>query len=139
MGLPPGFKLTGQTAQQKLAQISIASIIGGSIPGVDGGFELDVAMQLDATYTTTQIVMTEAGSSVAGGPITSQDGTSHMEYSGGPFKEVDVHPEGTVDYDGTLHLIPAFYISLLGQAGPSPSRTSPSRFPSPRRSGCSTR
>lgn len=126
---PPGFKLTGQTAQQKLAQISIASIIGGSIPGVDGGFELDVAMQLDATYTTTQIVMTEAGSPVAGGPITSQDGTSHMEYSGGPFKEVDVHPEGTVDYDGTLHLIPAFYISLLGQSWSIPIADIPISFP----------
>ncbi len=125
----PGFKLSGQTAQQKLASVSIGSIIGGSIPGIDGGFELDVAMQLDATYTTTQIVMTEAGAAVSGGPILAQDGTSSMDYSGGAFTEVEIHPEGTVDYDGTLHLIPAFYISLLGQNWSIPIADIPISFP----------
>ena len=126
---PPGFKLSGQTAQQKLASISIATIIGASIPGIDGGFELDVAMQLDATYTTQQIVIQEKGQPVSGGPILSQDGASNMLYSGGPFTEVDVHPEGTVDYDGTLHLIPAFYISLLGQDWSIPIADIPISFP----------
>jgi MYXO-CTERM domain-containing protein len=126
---PPGFKLSGQTAQQKLASISIGTIIGGSIPGVDGGFELDVAMQLDATYTTQQIVLSQAGAPVSGGPILSQDGTSKMDYAGGAFTEVDIHPEGTVDYDGTLHLIPAFYISLLGQNWNIPIADIPISFP----------
>jgi hypothetical protein len=128
-GFPPGFALSSQTAKQKLAQVGIGDIIGGSIPGIDGGFELDVAMELTATYTTTKIVMTEKEQPVSGGPILSEDGTSSMLYSGGPFTEVDVHPEGTVDYDGTLHLIPAFYIELLGQSWSIPIADIPIEFP----------
>lgn len=126
---PPGFGVSSKTAQQKLAQVSIASIIGSSIPGIDGGFELDVAMELTATYTTTQIVLMSKDEPVSGGPILSEDGTSSMLYSGGPYSEVDVHPEGTVDYDGTLHLIPAFYIELLGQSWQIPIADIPMSFP----------
>ncbi|MEZ4314000.1 MAG: DUF1573 domain-containing protein [Polyangiaceae bacterium] len=130
---PPGFSLSSQTAKQKLAQVSIGSIIGGSIPGIDGGFELDVAMELTATYTTTQIVMTNAevepAELVSGGPIVSEDGVSSMLYSGGAYTEVDIHPEGLVDYDGTLHIIPAFYVSLLGQNWSIPIADIPISFP----------
>lgn len=126
---PPGFALSSKTAQQKLAQVSIGDIIGASIPGIDGGFELDVAMELTATYTTTQIVMLEAEAPVSGGPIVSDDGASSMVYGGGAFTEVDVHPEGTVDYDGTLHLIPAFYVELLGQSWNIPIADIPITFP----------
>lgn len=126
---PPGFSLSSKTAQQKLAQVSIGSIIGASIPGIDGGFELDVAMELTATYTTTAIVMTEQDAPVSGGPILSDDGASSMLYSGGAFTEVDVHPEGTVDYDGTLHIIPAFYVELLGQSWSIPIADIPLSFP----------
>lgn len=128
-GFPPGFSLSSKTAQQKLAQVSIGSIIGASIPGIDGGFELDVAMELTATYTTTQIVLTEQDAPVSGGPILSEDGASSMLYSGGAYSEVDVHPEGTVDYDGTLHLIPAFYVELLGQNWSIPIADIPISFP----------
>jgi hypothetical protein len=126
---PPGFSLTSKTAQQKLAQIGVADIIGASIPGIDGGFELDVAMELTATYTTTRIVMTEKDQPVLGGPIMTEDGISSMSYSGGPFTEVDVRPEGMVDYDGTLHLIPAFYIELLGKSWSIPIADIPMAFP----------
>jgi MYXO-CTERM domain-containing protein len=128
-GFPPGYSLSSKTAQQTLAQVSIGSIIGASIPGIDGGFELDVAMELTATYTTTKIVMTEKDMPVSGGPILSEDGVSSMLYSGGAFTEVDVHPEGTVDYDGTLHLIPAFYVELLGQSWSIPIADIPMSFP----------
>ncbi|MBK8253764.1 MAG: hypothetical protein IPK82_13990 [Polyangiaceae bacterium] len=128
-GFPPGFAVSSKTDQQKLAQVSIGSIIGGSIPGIDGGFELDVAMELTATYTTTQIVLVENEQPVAGGPILSEDGVSNMLYSGGPNTLVDVHPEGTVDYDGTLHLIPAFYVELLGQSWSIPIADIPISFP----------
>lgn len=127
---PPGFALSSQTQKQTLAQIGVGDIIGGSIPGIDGGFQLDVAMELTATYSTKQIVMVEVEDKpVAGGPILSQDGFSHMMYSGGPYTEVDVHPEGTVDYDGTLHIIPAFYVELLGQSWSIPVADIPISFP----------
>ena len=128
-GFPPGFSLSSKTDNQTLATISIGDIIGGSIPGIDGGFQLDVAMELTATYTTKQIVLVEKEQPVAGGPILSEDGISHMAYSKGAFTEVDVHPEGTVDYDGTIHLIPAFYVELLGQSWSIPVADIPIAFP----------
>lgn len=129
-GFPPGATASGKTAQQTLAQVGISDIIGGSIPGIDGGFELDVAMELQATYATTQIVLeTTEGKPVKGGPIQSDDGVSSMEYLGGPSVEVDVHPEGWLEYDGVLHLIPAFYVDLLGQTWQIPIADIPISFP----------
>jgi hypothetical protein len=125
----PGFALEGKTKQQTLAQISIAQIIGASIPGIDGGFELDVAMELKATYTTQKIVVDRHDKPVTGGPILSQDAATGQKYTGGAFLETTVHPEGTVDYDGTLHLIPAFYVKLLGQSWSIPVADVPVSFP----------
>jgi MYXO-CTERM domain-containing protein len=125
----PGVKLSGVTNPQKLASVGLKDIIGG-IPGLDGGFELDVAMQLDATYTTEQIVVTSTeGNPAEGGPISSEAGQSTIKYLGGPSIELDVHPEGTVKYDGILHLVPAFYISVLGQSWQIPVADIPISFP----------
>ncbi len=126
---PPGFALSSKTQNQTLAKIGIGDIIGGSIPGIDGGFQLDVAMELKATYTTQKIVILEAETPVQGGPILSQDGVSSSVYSGGAYQELDIHPEGTVDYDGVLHLIPAFYVKLLGQNWSIPVADIPIAFP----------
>jgi MYXO-CTERM domain-containing protein len=127
----PGVSITGETPQQKLVSIGLSDILGGSIPGVDGGFELDVAMALKTTYVNERIVVTQAvdGQPVKGGPITSEDGETTCVYKGGPYVELDVHPEGTVDYDGILHLIPAFYISVLGKDWSIPIADIPIAFP----------
>lgn len=116
-GFAPGATVEGSTPQTKLAQIGLADILGGAIPGVDGGFELDVAMALKTTYTNERIVVTTAadGKPVKGGPILAEDGETTCSYVGGPSIELDVHPEGTLDYEGVLHLIPSFYISVLGK------------------------
>jgi MYXO-CTERM domain-containing protein len=112
----PPVLLSSKTATQKIAQVSVANLIGAKIPGIDGGFELDAAVELDVAYQTDRIVLeTTDGMPVSGGPITTEDGSSKTPYLGGPSAEIDVHPEGTVDYDGVLHLIPAFYVSLLGK------------------------
>ena len=125
----PGVKLSGLTTPQKIASVGLKDIIGG-IPGLDGGFELDIAMQLDATYTTNQIVVTTTdGVPVEGGPITSAGGKSSAKYLSGPSMELDVHPEGTVSYDGILHLVPTFYISVLGQDWKIPVADIPIPFP----------
>ena len=125
----PGVKLSGVTLPQKIASVGLKDIIGG-IPGLDGGFELDIALQLDATYTTNQIVVTTTdGVAVEGGPITSAAGKSSVKYLSGPSMELDVHPEGTVSYDGILHLVPAFYISVLGQDWKIPVADIPIPFP----------
>jgi MYXO-CTERM domain-containing protein len=128
-GYDPGVKLSGLTNPQKIASVGLKDIIGG-IPGLDGGFELDIAMQLDATYTTDQILVTTTeGAPAEGGPITGAQPKSSIKYLSGPSIELDVHPEGTVSYDGILHLVPAFYISVLGQSWQIPVADIPISFP----------
>lgn len=129
-GFEPGVTVSGKTQEQTLAQIGIADIIGGSIPGIDGGFELNVAMELEATYVTKRIaLMTTDGKAVKGGAIVSDTGESSVEYLSGPSIEIDVHPEGTVDYSGIIHLIPAFFVELLGQSWSIPIADIPIEFP----------
>lgn len=112
----PGHATSASSMVQKLAQVSVGNIIGGAIPGIDGGFELDAQVDLTATYITDRIVIrTTDGVEVPGGALVQADGQSTTPAIGGPSIDLDVNPEGHVDYDGTLHLIPAFYVSLLGQ------------------------
>ncbi len=129
-GFKPGASIEGVTQPQKLFQVGIGDIIGGSIPGIDGGLELDVAMELKATYVNERnVITTTDGQTVSGGVIESQDGQTSTPYPGGPNIELDVHPEGFVDYDGVLHLIPAFYVELLGQTWNIPIVDIPIAFP----------
>ncbi|MCC6553343.1 MAG: hypothetical protein IT372_10030 [Polyangiaceae bacterium] len=126
----PGVTMSSTTDQVTLAQVSIGDIVGGSIPGIDGGFELDVAMEVEARYETHRLVVaTVDGAPAAGGDITSDNDQTSTEYPGGPSIELDVHPEGSVKYDGTLHLIPAFYVDLLGQSWSIPIADIPIGFP----------
>jgi MYXO-CTERM domain-containing protein len=129
-GYAPGVTLSSTTMPQQIASIDISSIIGGSIPGVDGGFALDVAVELDATYVTDRIVCdTTDGNAVPGGPITTPDGTSSVPFVKAAYLELDVHPEGTVSYSGVVHMIPTFYVSLLGNKWDIPIVDVPISFP----------
>lgn len=129
-GWEPGITLASSTAPQRLASVSLADIIGGSIPGIDGRFELDVALDVAARYTTHRVALeTLEEATVPGGDITPESGASSMEYPGGPSVELNVRPEGSVRYEGTLHLIPAFSVSLLGRAWSIPIADIPLAFP----------
>lgn len=111
-----GFQVSGVTEVQTLAEISAADFIGIQFPGVDGGFRLNVQLDLDATYNTTSIVVNETdGSPVAEGPITSEADATRADYFATPFVEHDVHVEGSILYEGTFHLIPSLYLEFLGQ------------------------
>ena len=130
-GWKPGVTISSATAPVQLIQVPISALIGGSIPGIDGGFELDVAMEIESRYQTHRLVVATAGDGepVSGGDITSDADATSTEYPGGPSIELDVHPEGSVEYDGTLHLIPAFYVELLGQSWSIPIADIPIGFP----------
>lgn len=129
-GYAPGVTISGKTNPQTMISVSIGDIVGGSIPGIDGGLELDVAVELQATYTTDRVVIsTTDGVPVQGGPLTSEADTSNVLYTNGPNIELDIHPEGTVHYEGVLHLIPAFYVELLGQSWQIPIADIPIGFP----------
>ncbi|XYH98964.1 choice-of-anchor D domain-containing protein [Sorangium sp. So ce1128] len=129
-GWDPGIMLASSTDLQRLASVSVGDIIGGSIPGIDGRFELDVAMDVTARYVTHRVAIeTLDQATVSGGDITSERGTSATEYMGGPSVELNVRPEGSVRYEGTLHLIPAFSVSLLGREWSIPIADIPLAFP----------
>ncbi|HVY44550.1 MAG TPA: MYXO-CTERM sorting domain-containing protein [Minicystis sp.] len=111
----PGQWLDSTTAPQQIASISLADLLGAQIPGIDGGFELDVAMELKAHYWTTEIDLADAeGNPAEGGPLSKDVEASSMSYKGGPHMDVSVEPKGMVHYDGVVHMIPAFYVSILG-------------------------
>jgi hypothetical protein len=129
-GFAPGYTLTGTTLPQTVADIGLGAIIGASIPGIDGGFQLDVALELASTWVAERIVITTPdGQPVEGGAITSEDGTSNASYLGGPGVELDVHPEGRVDYQGTLHLVPTMFVEILGQKITMPVADIPAPLP----------
>ncbi len=129
-GYAPGVTLSSTTQPQQIASIDLSSIIGGSIPGIDGGFALDVAVELDATYVTDSLaIATTDGTPVAGGPITTPGGESSVPFLNGGYIELDVHPEGTVNYNGVVHVIPTFWVSLLGQQWNIPIVDVPLPFP----------
>jgi hypothetical protein len=129
-GFDPGVTLASKTMPVTIIQVGIGDIVGGSIPGIDGGIEVDLAMELEATYKTQRLVIeTAEGIAVEGGDITSQDGQTSMKYLNGPSVDLDVHPEGTVDYDGVIHFIPAFYVELLGKQWNIPIVDIPMAFP----------
>lgn len=111
-----GVTLSGETEELTLAQVSAESFIGVDIPGLDGGFELNTFVELDATYKTNVINITrwQDGQLVAGGAITAEDDTTSDVYAGEKAVNVSVAPSGEVLYEGTLHLIPAFYIETIG-------------------------
>jgi len=129
-GFDPGVTLSSKTMPVTIIQVGVGDIVGGSIPGIDGGIEVDLAMELAATYKTERMVIeTTDGKLVSGGEITTPDGESSTKYLNGPSIELDVHPEGTVDYDGVIHLIPAFWVELLGKTWNIPIADIPISFP----------
>lgn len=115
-GWAPGATLASKTQPQTILSVGLSDII--SIPSVfvDGGLQVDVQMELAATYTTERIVVeTAEGKSVVGGDITEEGGETKASYLNGPAIDLDVHPEGNVDYDGIIHLIPGMWVEILGQ------------------------
>ncbi len=108
------------SAPVTLAQVDVSALIGASIPGISGGFELDAAVALEVRYTHREfdirhLLAGEVGEQVAGGAIVTKDGDSYAFLGLLPYEDYWVTAKGTLDYDGVLHLIPAFYVSLLGQ------------------------
>ncbi len=129
-GYDPGVTLSSKTMPVTIIQVGIGDIVGGSIPGIDGGILVDLAMELAATYKTERMVIETAdGNPVSGGDITTPDGETSTKYLNGPAIDLDVHPEGTVDYDGVIHLIPAFWVELLGKKWNIPIVDIPIAFP----------
>lgn len=110
---PNGAAATGVTKELTLFDVNLLGLAGIPSQISKGGVSLDVKGQLTATYTTDRIQIDPAGPNEL--PVQSAGGTAYRAFPGGPSVDYDVWPEGTVHYDGTLHLIPAFFIEALGQ------------------------
>lgn len=86
-----------------------------SIPGIGGGVRIDLQAALDASYQSDRIVVQGTD------PIFEELGTTRILPDDGAVdfggsKDVVLHPEGTLVYNGTLHVYPTVYISLLGRS-----------------------
>jgi MYXO-CTERM domain-containing protein len=101
------------TAPLRLFEVNLLGLTGIPSQISKGGVALDVKGELAATYETLRIQIEPAADGEQ--PITSQDGTTLRAFPGGAFVEYDVWPEGKVDYTGTLHLLPTFFVEILGK------------------------
>lgn len=124
-GWDPGVTSASSSQPQRVAQVDITQLLGVNVPGLEGGFELDVAVDLEVSWTNHRLVIERVVDGVPqqpvdGGPITAAGELSHDAIPRGGFMEVDVHPEGTVRYAGTLHLIPGLYVKALGNTWTMP-------------------
>jgi len=91
--------------------------IGGfvPIPGISGGVRIDLQGELATSYKSDRIVVTGADT------ITEELGTTRIlpdegASDFGGSKDVILHPEGTLGYEGVLHVYPTFFVSLLGRS-----------------------
>ena len=95
--------------------LSVSSLAGVSIPGIDGGIDLSARASLTTSYQTERIDVTRSiGSYISneGGsvPLPPLDTTLGF----GPSTDVMVLPHGRVFYDGVVTMTPAIYVTLAG-------------------------
>jgi len=98
------------TPAAELFEINILSLAGIPSEIAKGGVALDIKGELQATYHTEKMVIDP---SVV--PITTENGETLHDFLGGPYVEIDVHPEGHIEYDGIIHLLPSFFVEVVGQ------------------------
>ncbi|MCC6901524.1 MAG: hypothetical protein IT377_21310 [Polyangiaceae bacterium] len=104
---------TGKSDKLRLFEVNLLDMLGIPKQLSKGGVALDVSGDLTAKYQTERIRIEPA--KVTEKPITSATGTTTRSFPGGAFVEYDVFPEGRVDYAGTLHLVPTFFVEVLGK------------------------
>ncbi len=110
---PNGVSASGLSPKLRLFEVNVLSLAGIPSQISKGGVALDVKGELEATYQTERMRIEPA--KVTDSDIETANGTTTRDFAGGAFVEYDVFPEGRVDYVGTLHLIPSFFLSVLGK------------------------
>jgi hypothetical protein len=106
-----GIRAEGSTDKITLFKLNVLELVTG-IPSQIGaaGLSLDVWGEMGVTYRTERIAITPSE-----GPITKEDISAYHAWDQGAWAEYKFHPEGSVDYDGTIHIAPSFYVSALGK------------------------
>jgi len=108
---PRPIEVHDTTERVQILSVGLGSIIG--ITGIDGGLAVDAQAALDGFWQTDRLVVSDAL------PILEETGSTVMGPGGsafgfGAFKDVFVHPEGTLHYTGTLNFFPNLFISVVG-------------------------
>lgn len=102
-----------RTDAVRVVSVGLASVVGGAIPGLDGGFELTLAGDLTTSYRTDRIVIDDARAPVEmeGAVVPYWPPPEGF----GPFRDVVVRPTGTLSYEGDVLVRPSVYVELLGR------------------------
>lgn len=101
------------TEMISLFTVGLSSIIGGSIPGIDGGFAVTARGDLATSYQTDRILIDDAR-----GPVDREGAVVQYWPPSGGFgasEDVVVRPQGTISYEGDVVLRPNVYVELLGR------------------------
>lgn len=111
----PGVLTSGYTPKLTLFTVDITDAFI-PIPGIGGGISLDVQGELGVRYTTTKIVVQPTNGTVTkevDKDVTGPKQVATHKWQQGAWGEYLIHPEGTMEYGGVIHLIPSFYIEIL--------------------------
>lgn len=100
---------SGRTMRVRVADIALTDAIV-RIPGISGGFTLEAAGGVSASYRSTRISF-----GLAADPITASVERVQGIFRGGPFVEFVPRLEGALDYTGRIFLYPGLYVSLAGR------------------------
>lgn len=105
-GSPPA---SAFTEELRLFEVNLLGLVGIPSQLSKGGVALDIYGELSAVYKTDRIRIEPANRD-----IEDKGDSTTSDFLGGAFAEFDVWPEGTVSYTGALHLVPTFFIEVLG-------------------------
>ncbi len=105
-------RMADRTEPIPIVNLDLADFVG--IPGVSGGLRLDVQGDLGASYRTTALVVQDAA------PILEEMGATVArpdpgEAEFGASKDLWIHPEGVLDYEGAVVFSPTLFLDVAGR------------------------
>jgi hypothetical protein len=113
-GDPKKSMVTAQTQTQKIMQVPLTTAII-NIPGISGGFELDGSAEFSAWYDTLRIAFDEVNGQTNIPLVDPTHADTRLLIAQSPSFDTNVFIHGEVTRQVTLHFVPAFYFSILGQ------------------------
>lgn len=85
------------------------------IPGIGGGFAFDAVAELEGSYQTDRIAITDALTDIteenASVIVRADPGALEL----GAAKDYTVLPHGTITYDGVVTVFPTLFVEILGR------------------------
>lgn len=111
-------EIAAKTDSFTIIKLNLLNLVGIPSEIAGGGVQLDAYGELRAAYKTNSIKVLPAGLTANEASEILQKGDAvDLDYMGGPFVELDIWPEGVVDYTGAIHLVPTFFLELLPSLG----------------------